>query len=140
MNQNVFLYTLPQWFIFASIIVTVYGWIEKKKHFRLIGMFILVTLGVYAAWAISQGYFWSSKFLTPEELYIEEMEGELTEQIPFEGMLLPAYWSFVVCGIMAIPALFLDWKNKQPSRLFIILTSLTALFGFFVIVGALKLL
>jgi hypothetical protein len=140
MNQNVFLYTLPQWFIFASIIVTVYGWIEKKKHFRIIGMLILAALGIYAAWAISRGYFLSSKFLTPEELYMEEIEGELTEQIPFEGMLASAYWSFVACGILAIPALFFDWKNKQPNRFFIILASLTALFGFFVTVGALKLL
>lgn len=140
MNQNVFLYTLPQWFIFASIIVTVYGWIEKKKSFRLIGMFILVAFGIYAAWAIGQGYFLSSKFLTLEELYMEEVEGELTEQIPFEGMLLPAYWSFVACGILALPALFFEWKNKKPRRFFAVIASLTALFGFFVTVGALKLL
>jgi hypothetical protein len=138
MNQNIFLYTLPQWFIFASIIVLVYGWVEKKQPFRIIGMLILIALGIYAIWAISQGYFLSSKYLTPEELFQEEMEGELFEEIPFEGMLLPAYWSFVVSGILAIPAAILDWKNWQPNRLFIILASLAALFGFFVIVGALK--
>ncbi len=138
MSQNVFLYTLPQWFIFSSIIVIVYGWVEKKKPIRIIGILILVALGMYAAWAIGKGYFLSSKFLTPEELLQEDLEGEMMEEIPFEGKLLPAYWSFIVSGILAIPAAILDWKDKKPNRLFIIIAGLVALFGFFVIVGALK--
>lgn len=138
MSQNVFLYTMPQWFIFSSIIVIVYGWVEKKKPIRIIGILILVALGMYAAWAISKGYFLSSKFLTPEELLQEDLEGEMMEEIPFEGKLLPAYWSFIVSGVLAIPAAILDWKDKKPNRLLIIIAGLVALFGFFVIVGALK--
>lgn len=138
MNQNVFLYTLPQWVVFVSIVVTVYGWVERKKHFRLIGMFILAALGVYAIWAINQGYFLSPEYLIPEEFHETETEGEIIEQTQFEVMLLPAYRSFVVCGILAITALFFDWKDKKPGRLFIILTGLAALAGFFVIIDALK--
>jgi phosphoglycerol transferase MdoB-like AlkP superfamily enzyme len=131
---------MPQWFIFASIIVTVYGWVEKKKPFRIIGMLVLIALGLFAIWAIYQGYFLSYKYLTPEELYNEEIEGELVEEVPFEGMLLPAYWSFVVSAVIAIPAAILEWKNKKTGRLLMILASLVALFGFFVIVDAMKLL
>jgi len=125
MNQNIFLYTLPQWFIFVSIFVTVYGWVENKKPLRLIGMFLLIALGVYAVWAIGQGYFLSN-----------EIENELKAQ--FTGTLLSAYRSFVISGILAIPALFLDWKNKQLNRLFIILAGLVAILGFLVIANALK--
>lgn len=32
MNNEILLYTLPQWFIFAGIIASVYGWVEHKKH------------------------------------------------------------------------------------------------------------
>jgi hypothetical protein len=138
MNGNVFLYTLPQWFIFSSVIVMVYGWVENKKPFRIIGLLVLVALGLFAVYAITRGYFLSNQFLTPEEIMNEELEGELIEEIPFEGKLFPAYLSFVLSGFLALPAIYFDWKNKKPTRLFTILAGLVALFGFFVIVGALK--
>ena len=126
MSQNIFLYTLPQWFVLVSFILIGYGWAEKKKHFRLVGMFVLIALGVYAVWAIGHGYF--SR---------EGIESELIEP-SFEGMLFPAYWSFVISGVLAFPALFLDWKNKRPSWFFMVLAALAALLGFLVIVGVLK--
>ncbi len=138
MNQNVFLYTLPQWFVFSSLLVIVYGWVEKKKPFKIIGIIILIALAIYALYAISQGYFDSYKYLTPEEIVNEEIEGELIEEIPFEGMILPAYWSFIVSGILAIPALFFEIKNKKTARIFIILAGLVSLLGFFIIIDALK--
>ena len=138
MNQNVFLYTLPQWFIFSAIIVIAYGWIENKKPFRLIGLFVLIALGLFAVYAIGSGYFMFNKYLTPEEILSEELDGELVEDIPFSAKLLPAYWGFIVSAVLAIPALYLDWKNKKPTRLFIVLSGLVALYGFFVIVDALK--
>lgn len=138
MNDSVFLYTLPQWFIFSSLLVIVYGWVEKKKPFIIIGLIIFIALAIYSIYAISQGYFDSYNYLTPEEIVNEEMEGELIEEIPFEGLILPAYWSFIVSGILAVPALFLEIRNKKTARVFIVLTGLVSLLGFFIIIDALK--
>lgn len=138
MNQDLILYTIPQWFIFSSLLGIIYGWVEKKKPFRIVGLLILVALGILSVYMINKGYFLSSQFLTPEELLNEELNGELVEIIPFEGMLLPAYWSFIVSGILAIPAAYLDWKDKKPNRILMVIAGLVSLFGFFIIVGALK--
>ena len=140
MNQDTFIYTLPQWFIFASIFVTVYGWIEHKKNFRLIGAGILIMLSIFAGWAIIKGYFSANHFLTPEELFSEETGDELTEEMPFHAQLLPAYLSFIVSGVLSVPAIYFDWKDKKPTRLFYILAGLVALLGFFIIVEALKMM
>lgn len=116
----------------------VYGWVEKKKPFRIIGLAILISLAIFSVFAIMKGYFDSHNFLTPEEVINEEIEGELTEEIPFEGMILPAYWTFIVSGVLAIPALFFEIKNKKTARLFIIIAGLVSLLGFFIIVDSLK--
>lgn len=138
MNQDTFIYTLPQWFIFASIFVIAYGWVENKKVFRIIGALVLIFLGIFATWAIVKGYFSASNFLTPDELIREDMEEELVEEMPFQAKLLPAYWSFIVSAILSLPAIWFDWKNIKPNRLFYILAGLVSLLGFFIIVGALK--
>lgn len=138
MNHDVILYTIPQWFIFSSFLGIVYGWVEKKKPFRIVGLLVLVALGIFSVYAISKGYFLSSQFLTPEEIINEELNGELIEEIPFEGMLLPAYWSFIVSGILAVPAAYLDWKGKKINRLLMVIAGLVSLFGLFIIVSALK--
>jgi predicted membrane channel-forming protein YqfA (hemolysin III family) len=138
MNQDIFIYTLPQWFVFAALIIIAYGWVEKKKNFRLIGTAIFILLGIFAVYSIYAGYFAANEFLTPDEIMDEELEEENLTEIPFHVRLLPAYWSFVLSGFMAIPALYFDWKEKRPKRLFLILSVLAALFGFFIIVGELK--
>lgn len=138
--NDTFLYTLPQWFIFVGIFVVTYGWIEDKKPFRIIGASILVILGIYALFILMGDYFTASKFLTPEEIASEELDNEIIDEIPFQVKLLPAYWSFVVSAFLALPAIFLDLKNNKKFRLFIILAGLTSLFGFFIIVGALRML
>lgn len=140
MNQDPFIYTLPQWFIFASIFVTVYGWVESKKVFRIIGSLVLILLGFFAVWAIVKGYFSACHFLTPDEIISEEMEEEVMEEIPFQAKLLPAYLSFIVSAALSFPAIYFDWKDKKPSRLFYILAGMVALLGFFIIVGALKMI
>jgi hypothetical protein len=137
MNDTL-LYTLPQWFIFAAVFVAVYGWIEKKKAFRIIGASIFVLLGVYSIIIISGGYLAGGEFLTPGEIADIELDGETVEVIPFQAKLLPAYLSFVVSAIIVIPAIFLDLKNKNSYQWFILASGLVALFGFFVIVGVLK--
>jgi len=140
MNQYTFLYTLPQWFIFSAIIIITYGWVEQKKPFRIIGLVIFILLGLFAVYAVVEGYFSGNEFLTPNEIISEELEEELIEEIPFQTQLLPAYWSFMVSAVLAIPAIYFDWKNKKPTHLFIVLAGLVSLFGFFIIVGALRML
>jgi hypothetical protein len=138
MNQDIFLYTLPQWFVFAGIIASVYGWAEHKKFFRMLGPVIFVLLAVYAAYAISKGYFSSNEFLTPQEIISKEMKEEVFEEMPFQARLLPAYLIFIASGILGIPAFFLEWKERKGRNLLVILTALAGLMGFFIIVGALR--
>jgi len=140
MNQDTILYTLPQWFVFAGIIASVYGWVEKKKMFRMIGPLIFILLGLYAGFAIASGYFSAYDYLTPAEIMNEELEQETFEDLPLQAKILPAYWIFIVSGIVAIPAFIFEWKEKKLRNLFMILTGLTALFGFFIIVGELRML
>lgn len=138
MNQDILLYTLPQWFVFAAIIASVYGWVEHKKSFRLMGPAIFLLLGIFAALVMWSDLFSSYEFLTPEEILKEELEDDLDGDIPFQAMLFPAYLAFVLSGLLAVPALILEWKSRKGKNLLIILTALTALFGFFIIVGALR--
>jgi hypothetical protein len=115
-----------------------YGWIEHKKAFRIIGASILVLLGIYSLFIITGDYLAAGKFLTPDEITSQELTDETIDEIPFLGQLLPAYISFVVSAVLAIPAIFLDIKNKKSYQWFIIFAGLVSLFGFFVIVGVLK--
>ena len=137
MNETL-LYTLPQWFIFAAIFVAVYGWIEKKKAFRIIGASILILLGIFSLFVIFGDSLAAGEFLTPNEIASEELEEVIVGEIPFQAKLLPAYLSFVLSAVLAIPAIVLDIKNKKGYQWFIILAGLVSLFGFFVIVGILK--
>jgi len=137
MDQT-FLYTLPQWFIFAGIFVTAYGWIENKQSFRLIGYTIIILLGFYSVYILTGDYFAASKFLTPEEIMREELEDEVMNEVPFQAKLLPAYWSFVASSLLILPSLFFDLKHKKSYRIFIFLSGITALAGFFMIVGAVR--
>lgn len=136
--SDTFLYTVPQWFVFAAIIGMVYGWIEDKKVFRLIGAFVLVALGIFSLFILMGDYFAAGKYLTPDEVTSQELAEEVSEEIPFVAKLFPAYLSFLLSAILVIPAIFLDLKNKKSYRIFLIISSLAALSGFFVIVGVLK--
>ena len=136
--SNTLLYTLPQWFIFAAIFVSVYGWMEKKKAFRIIGALILVLLGIYSLLIIAGGYLAGGEFLTPGEVADQELNDDTIEEIPFQAKLLPAYISFVVSAVLVIPAIILDLKNNRKYQWFIILAGLVSLFGFFAIVGVLQ--
>ena len=137
MNDTL-LYTLPQWFIFAGIFVVTYGWIEDKKPFRIIGALLLVLLGVYSLFILSGDYFAANYYLTPEEIASEELDDEILDEIPFQAKLLPAYLSFVVAAVLALPAIILDIRNSKKYRLFIVLSGLVCLFGFFIIIGAVR--
>ncbi len=138
MNHDTFIYTLPQWIIFSAIAAIVYGWVEKKKVFRVLGSVLLLVLGVFAAWFIYSGYFAAHEFFTPPKTASEEINEKILNEMPFQARLLPAYWSFILSAAFALPAIYFDWKNKKPGRLFIVLAGVVSLFGFFVIVGELN--
>lgn len=136
--DNTFLYTLPQWFIFAAVFVVAYGWIEDKKAFRIIGAAVFIVLGIYSLIILSGDYFAASKYLTLEEIANEELTDEITDEIPFQARLLPAYLIFIGSAILAIPAIYFDLKDKKKYRLFIVLAGIVSLIGFFIIVGNIK--
>ncbi len=138
MSQDTILYTLPQWLVFGAIVGIAYGWVEQKKVFRLIGTSFFILLGMFSAYAIYSGYFSAGEFLTPEEMMSEELDEDIISEMPFQARLLPAYWSFIVSGIIAIPGIWFDWKERKPKRLFMILSGIVALLGFFIIVGELR--
>ena len=138
MNPEQFLYTLPQWIIFGGVIASVYGSVEQKKIFRLTGIILFIILGLYAAWTIYSGYFSSHRFLTPEEIITEELEGEIQEDVPFIARLFPAYIIFLFSGLTAIPALILELKGRKGKTVMTIITATLAVLGFFIIVGALR--
>lgn len=138
MNEDIFLYTLPQWIIFAAIISSVYGWVEHKKVFRLLGSIIFFLLGLFALYSLLGGYFDSYEYLTPEELIHEQLEEEQIQEAPIQIMLFPAYISFLLTGVLSIPVFFMELWEKKGKNLLMIFTALVALFGFFIIVGALR--
>ena len=133
-----FLYTVPQWIVFAALFMVIYGWVEHKKTFRLIGLFIFMLLGILSILIIFGDYLNAGDYLSPAEVAAEELDDEIINEIPIEPQLLPAYWSFVVAAVMSIPTIFLDWKNHKRAKLFIVLTSLITLAGFFMVVGTIR--
>lgn len=138
MTENTFLYTVPQWIIFAVIFVIAYGWIEDKKPFRIIGLLLFFLFGLFSIYILSGDYFAASQYLTPEEIMSEEIDEEIIDEIPFQARLFPAYLSFAISGLLALPSLYFEIKNKKLRKVFIVLTGLVSLFGFFAIVGALR--
>lgn len=136
--NNTLLYTLPQWFVFAALFMIIYGWVEHKKAFRLIGIAVFILLGILSAIVIFGDYLTFVDYLSPAEIAAEEIDGEILNEVPIEAQLLPGYWSFIVASILAIPSLLLDWVNHKRSKLFIVLTALVALAGFFIIVGTIR--
>lgn len=128
---NALLYTLPQWFIFTALFSIIYGWIEDKKAFRIIGMGIFILLGILAIYIISIGC------LAPGAISLPEITNN-GEKTPIETQLFPAYLSFIIAAVFAIPGIILDWKNKKYARLIIVITGLIALIGFFIVVGIIR--
>jgi len=137
MNE-VFLYTFPQWIVFAALFVIIYGWVEGKKVFRLTGDGIFILLGIFALVVLLGDHLAAAHYLSPEEVAREELDEVITNEIPIQARLLPAYWSFLFTGLLAIPTLILDWTDKKLARTMMVVTGLLALLGFFVVVAALR--
>ncbi len=135
---EVFLYTFPQWIIFAALFGIVYGWVENKKAFRLIGLAAFVVLGLFSVYVFIGDFLAPGQLLTPEEIMHEELHDEIINEGPIEAQLLPAYLSFIGSAVLALTAFILDWLNKKQYRLFTVLAGLVALLGFFIVVGAVR--
>ena len=142
-----FLYTIPQWIIFTGIVAIVYGWVEQKRPFRIIGTSILIILGLYSLYVILAGYLAAHSYFTPYEALMGELEEQdmLTDDdllyidVPLQIKLFPAYISFLITAAIAIPALIFElMKNKKLFRIFIVISILIALVGFFIIVDTIK--
>lgn len=132
---NALLYTLPQWLIFAAFFGVVYGWIEDKKLFRAIGMGVFVLLGIFSVYIISGGY------LAPGAVSSAPLPETATENgqaVYVETRLLPAYLSFIVASVLAVLGVIFDLKNMKYARMVIVVTGLTALVGFFIVVGIIR--
>ncbi|MDD4107867.1 MAG: hypothetical protein PHH93_04015 [Prolixibacteraceae bacterium] len=138
MNQDTFLYTLPQWFIFSAFATYLYGKTEQKKAFRIAGTVITLLLGIFSAYTIISGYFSSYYFLTPEEIINDELLEDIPQEMPFQAKLLPAYITFILAGLLAVPATVLELKNSKLKNLFLVIIAILSLFGFFVIVGTIR--
>jgi len=138
MNQDTLLYTLPQWFIFAAFATYLYGKVEQKKIFRIIGSATIILLGIYAFYNIMAGSFSAYNFLSPEEVISEELMENDQQDIPMEAKLFPAYIIFIISGLIAIPATILELKDSKVKNYFFIPLSILTLSGFFIIVGTLK--
>ncbi len=134
--SDTLLYTLPQWFIFAAVFVITYGWIEDKKPFRMIGAVILFLLGLFSLYVFLGDSFAAQNYLTPEEIISEEIDEVIIDKMPFQAKLLPAYLSFIVASVLAIPAIILDFKDNRKYRWFFIIAGAIVLMGFFIIVSA----
>lgn len=134
MISNFTIITVPQWAIFVAVTVVIYGWVEHKKAFGMIGSVILIALGFFAGWAIYKG------LLMPEGLFDtkELMDGEelfLPDELPMEGRLLPFYWALVVNSFIAIGALITDLMNKKAGKFLKVAMCIFGLLIFFGMLG-----
>lgn len=137
MISNFITVSVPQWGIFAGLTVMIYGWVEKKKAFGLVGTGVLVLLGLFAAYVLAAG------LLVPEDFFTAgsaaEDEAPLSpDEIPIEGRLLPVYWGLIVCGGLALAAFITELLNRRGTNVLKTITGLLALALFFFILGALR--
>jgi len=134
MISNFIIFTVPQWAIFAAVTVVIYGWVEQKKAFGLVGSGILIALSLFAGWAIytgmliPEGFFDTKDALDGEELF-------LPDELPMEGKMLPFYWGLIVNGFVALGAFSAEVTNKKPAKTLKILMSIIALLLFFGMIG-----
>ncbi len=129
--------TIPQWAIFAGITVMIYGWVEKKHIFGIIGAGILVLLGIYAAWAIVSGA------LIPEGMMdaIDPFSDEKLfspDELPVEGRLLPHYWGLMLNGLLALATLLSEIYHKRFTNTLKVITGILSIILFFLMMAVIR--
>lgn len=130
MISNFTVVTIPQWAIFASISIIIYGWVEQKKIFGLIGIALMTVMGIFAGWVIWSGW------LIPESMFDTTgvMDGEVLfseGEIPLEGRMLPFYWGLVLNGALSVPAFLMEYSGKKYTKAVKLMIMLLALMIFF---------
>ncbi len=134
MISNFTVITVPQWAIFAAITVVIYGWVEKKKAFGIVGSAIMITLALFAGWALYSGV------LIPESLFdtTETMDGEqlfLPDELPVEGRMLPFYWALALNGIIALAAMMAEILDRRQTKILKMIMCIIGLLVFFGMIG-----
>jgi magnesium-transporting ATPase (P-type) len=138
MISNYTVLSIPQWAIFAGITVMIYGWLEKKKIFGIIGSGILVALGLFAAYALASGLMMPESMLDiSADLPKEELFNP--DELPVEGRLIPFYWGLVFNGLFSLVALFAEVYDKRFTKPLKIITGLISVVLFFSMMAALNL-
>ncbi len=135
-----FLYSIPQWVIFVGLVVIIYGWVEHKKVFGLLGSLFFIVLALFSIFAISSGYFVFNNFLSPDEIISQEMEetGLDIPGLPMQAKLLPIYWGLILAGVLACITFILEWKEKRHIKLFKILLMIFSIGLFFILLAVIK--
>ncbi len=138
MITNFTVISIPQWTIFAAITAIIYGWVEDKKAFGLLGTALFALLGIFAGYTIYAG------LLMPDEWFntAENFGGEELfdfDELPLEGRMLPLYWAMVVNGVAGFSATIAEWLNYRYARHLKVLIGTFGLVIFFGIIGIAKL-
>jgi hypothetical protein len=137
MISNFTVLTVPQWAIFAGITVMIYGWVEKKSIFGIVGSGIMVALGIFAAYAIAAGLMMPESMLDiSENLPKEELFNP--DELPVEGRLLPFYWALIANGVLALAAMFAEIYRKKIATILKIIIGAVAIIVFFLMMAAVR--
>lgn len=137
MISNFTVLTIPQWAIFASITVMIYGWVEKKRPFGIVGSAIFVALGIFAAWAIAAGLMVPENMLEINE-NLPKDELFTPDELPVEGRLLPFYWVLMFNGIIALAAMLLEIFRKKSATWFKVISVIIAIVVFFLMMAVVR--
>jgi len=137
MISNFTIITVPQWAIFAAVTVVIYGWVENKKAFGILGSAIMAGLALFAIWAIYSGS------LVPESMFDtrEAMDGEelfLPDELPIEGRMLPFYWALALNGLISVAAMISEIMNHKRAKMLKVVMCTIGLLIFFGMIGAAK--
>lgn len=130
MISNFTILTIPQWFIFAAVTVIIYGWVERKKSFGLVGLAILVLLAVFTGWAIFSGMLVPESFIEAVGTIDEEIM-LAPDEIPVEGRMLPFYWGITINGLIALVAFVAEWRDMKAAKTLKIIVCVIAILMFF---------
>jgi hypothetical protein len=137
MISNFTVLSVPQWLIFAALIVMAYGWIEKKWIFGIIGSGLLVALGIFAVIAIYAGWMMPESALNiSQDLTVDELF--TPDELPVEGRLLPFYWVLAFNGLIALAAMLGEIYHKKFGIILKIIAATLAIILFFLMMAAVR--
>jgi len=137
MISNYTVLSVPQWLIFAAITVMIYGWLEKKKVFGIIGSGIFVSLGLFAAYALVSGLMIPENMLDiSKDLSTKELFNP--DELPVEGRLIPFYWGLAFNGLLALVALLSEVYDKRYTKTLKIITASISIVLFFLMTAAVR--